>query len=407
MSDKKKVLLITKVQPYPLRDGGTLAQYYFIDGLKDRFSFVLCSIVREEFQKERYELLCQKQSGIKINYVDFIKPKQKATLKSKLKFLVKRGPKRFVTSNEDDFLDSYYQRVDNLTPIEFIDLINRTIREEEIGVVQLDFYDCIDLVFALPDYVKKIFIHHEVRFKRLETSSKSSSCSEEYKNYLINKNRAFELSCLQHFDEVVVFNANDADSIRPYCKKITVSPFAIADEQIFPNDSDYHSPHLLFMGAEGHTPNAQGLKWFLDEIYIPNLEKINMPLYVTGTWSNVFIQNYTNVSSIRFLGVVEHIEEVFHDSILVNPIKSGAGLRTKVLLSMANGIPVFSTRFGAEGCYSETETSHIAFFDSPEEFMANFLLRDFVSLARKGKQYYECHFSKEKLLSIREKVLSL
>ena len=45
---KPKILLITLNSCYPLFHGGAVAQYYFIDGLKDRVQFVLCTEVKTE-----------------------------------------------------------------------------------------------------------------------------------------------------------------------------------------------------------------------------------------------------------------------------------------------------------------------------------------------------------------------
>lgn len=405
--DKPKILLVSQWQPYPLHCGGALAQYYFIDGLKNEFKFVLCTIAHDLKEKETIERLQEKNPELRIYYVEQFRREKKNTwgkMKAALKSL-HRGKTTTSVSAVDDFKDPYFAHVDHAFSQKFIDLINEIIIKEKITKVQFDFYDTIDICYALPKDVEKIFVHHEVRFKRLQLAAAESGCSDAYKNYLIGKTAAFERACLGEMDKVVVFNEDDAKELEPFCKKVIVSPFAIPDELIFDLKHDNVYSRLLFCGGEGHTPNALGLKWFLDEIYVPNHDKINLPLYITGVWSAAFKEQYKACDKVVFCGLVESLATYFEDSIFVNPILTGAGIRTKVLHAMANRVPVMSTRFGAEGCYSAEENSHIAFFDSAEEFLNCFNNCDFKSLAEKGCQYYNRAFNKEKLLGIRKKII--
>lgn len=112
-----------------------------------------------------------------------------------------------------------------------------------------------------------------------------------------------------------------------------------------------------------------------------------------------------NVGSVT--GKVPSIEPWFNHSIFVNPILSGAGLRTKVLHAMVNGVPVMSTRFGAEGCYTEDEKEHLVLFDSADEFITGLQASDMSAIGGKGKTYYQQKFNKEKLLAIRKRIYKI
>jgi len=402
---KPKVLLISTTTVYPLYSGGALAQYYFIDGLQDKVDFSFCTIIRDDKDLKNLHALRASQPSLKVFYSDErVIRKKKRLSHLRAIYSALNSTKRAVAvspTEPDDFTDSYFTHVDHDFSQQFIDLINDVVKTEKIDIVQFDFYDTIDIVFALPSNVKKVFIHHEVRSKRLNLARDKSAVSDANKNYLIGKTTAFERACLPYMDVVGVFNDDDAKELAPYCKKVVVTPFAIPDEQIYGIEQSKSFDRLFFVGGEGHTPNALGLKWFLDEIYIPNYDKIKLPLLVIGNWSQSFQEQYANCQSVQFCGLVDSMKPYFEQSIFVNPILTGAGLRTKVLHAFANSVPVMSTRFGAEGCFDSEDDKHIGLFDSADEFVQLLQNADYASLAKNGYGYYNSKFNKEVLLNTR------
>lgn len=402
----QKLLFVSFIHPYPLKDGGTLAQYYFVDGLKNDFELHFCTIVNNDSQLYWLTQLKNKQPKLNIHYLirqNLSSPQKHSFLKNFYRNFKKSIPAP--PEPNDDFLDPYYYHVDKVIDPSFINFVNDIISQYKIDIVQFDFYDTIDLVFSIPKNIKKVFVNHEVRFKRLELSKNNSNVSNSVKRYLIEKNKLYETGCLKYFDEVIVFNRNDYEQIVPFCNHISISPFAVPEEMVFDIDHNKNFDHFLFMGAEGHTPNAIGLKFFLDEIYIPNLSKINLPILITGTWSDSFVCKYKKYTTIRFLGVIPSIKDVFEHAILINPITTGAGIRTKVLHALANRVPVFSTPFGAEGCYESLSDKHIGFFNTANDFINVFNQTSLEELSINGNNYYNRMFEKTSLIEKRIKAL--
>jgi glycosyltransferase involved in cell wall biosynthesis len=82
--------------------------------------------------------------------------------------------------------------------------------------------------------------------------------------------------------------------------------------------------------------------------------------------------------SIDLRGFVEDVREPLREcSLFVCPILSGSGMRVKLLEAFAAGIPVVSTRVGAEGLAFE-DGDVCALADDPVDFAAHVveLLRD-------------------------------
>jgi glycosyltransferase involved in cell wall biosynthesis len=136
---------------------------------------------------------------------------------------------------------------------------------------------------------------------------------------------------------------------------------------------------------------------------LPNLSRINYICKITGSWSEAFKKKYSECDRIQFLDFVENIDSCYESAILLNPVITGGGLRTKILQAFVNKVPVISTSFGAEGCFHE-EDQHIALFNNADDFVKCLQSIDFLVLAQRGYEYYQREFSKEKLL---EKRLSL
>jgi hypothetical protein len=208
-------------------------------------------------------------------------------------------------------------------------------------------------------------------------------------------------------DSIITFNENDSERLKIINKNTICAPFAIPDALIYKQKASKIFDKFVFSAVEGHTPNAYGLTWFLDFVYIPNINRTIYPIYIIGDWSKQYKKKYKQYKKIIFCGFVETIQPYFENSILVNPILSGAGIRMKVLHAFANKVPVFSTRFGAEGCYTKNEMAHLHFFDSAEEFMHSIEAADnafWENLAIAGNNYYKRKFDKVTLLSARMEI---
>ncbi len=75
--------------------------------------------------------------------------------------------------------------------------------------------------------------------------------------------------------------------------------------------------------------------------------------------------------AIELAGFVEDVQEpLARYSLFVCPILSGSGVRVKLLEAFAAGIPVISTRLGAEGLASE-DGDICALADDPDSFAAH------------------------------------
>ena len=85
-----------------------------------------------------------------------------------------------------------------------------------------------------------------------------------------------------------------------------------------------------------------------------------------------------HAAHMHLLGFVDDVREPLREyAVFVCPILSGSGVRVKLLEAFAAGIPVVSTRVGAEGL-AKMDGEFCALADDPAEFASRVLrlLRD-------------------------------
>jgi glycosyltransferase involved in cell wall biosynthesis len=131
---------------------------------------------------------------------------------------------------------------------------------------------------------------------------------------------------------------------------------------------------MLFLGSFRHEPNTVALDWFVNEV-LPRIvaRRPEARLVVVGAEAPPRHPYADRAPAIEIRGFVEDIREPLgRYAVFVCPVRSGSGVRVKLLEAFSSGIPVVSTRLGAEGlARQDGEFCWLA--DQPEEFADNVL----------------------------------
>ena len=108
---------------------------------------------------------------------------------------------------------------------------------------------------------------------------------------------------------------------------------------------------MLFVGSFRHDPNRIAMDWFVNDV-MPQIlaRQPGAKLIVAGS-DPPPVHAYSDCSgALQMLGYVDDVREVLaRYAVFVCPILSGSGVRVKLLEAFAAGIPMVSTRVGAEG----------------------------------------------------------
>jgi glycosyltransferase involved in cell wall biosynthesis len=126
---------------------------------------------------------------------------------------------------------------------------------------------------------------------------------------------------------------------------------------------------MLFLGSFRHTPNQEALDWFAWKV-MPLVVKAcpNARLAIVGSDPPPRHSLPVPEENLDIRGFVEDAREpLARYAVFVCPILSGSGVRVKLLEAFAAGMPVVSTRLGAEGL-AENDGDVCLLADDPQEF---------------------------------------
>jgi len=125
---------------------------------------------------------------------------------------------------------------------------------------------------------------------------------------------------------------------------------------------------IMFLGGFGHLPNADAVRWFVNEIF-PHIshELPDVRFFIIGADPPEDIETLAS-TSIVITGYVEdltpHLEKA---RVFVAPLRYGAGVKGKIVTAMCYGVPVVTTTIGSEGL-GVVNGEECLIADDPEQF---------------------------------------
>ena len=124
---------------------------------------------------------------------------------------------------------------------------------------------------------------------------------------------------------------------------------------------------ILFVGSMDYHANIDAAMWFVREIWpLVRTRAPGLRLTIAGRDPVACIRNLA-AADIAITGTVSDIRPFYSQALaVVAPLRIGSGTRLKILEAMAAGVPVVSTRLGAEGL-DVIHGENILIADTPEE----------------------------------------
>ncbi|MGH8500492.1 MAG: glycosyltransferase, partial [Methylococcales bacterium] len=108
---------------------------------------------------------------------------------------------------------------------------------------------------------------------------------------------------------------------------------------------------IVFVGNFQHSPNQDGLQWFLESIWpIVHAAQPNIRLNIVGASAPDNLLKISKGMNVVFHGRVENIEAIMDDTrINIAPLRYGAGAKGKISQALACGLPTIATTVAADG----------------------------------------------------------
>ena len=263
-------------------------------------------------------------------------------------------------------------------------LIHRQIFTQRIDVVQLE-YTVLGQYAGQYTHIPTILFEHDVYFqaiaRRLPFITGVVERIKARWEYL--RALRWELRMLPHLDRIQVCSRDNANYLLSFLPelqgRIDDSFRAGIDTWRYSYRPGGREPFtILFLGSFRHTPNLEALTWFVEQVLpLVLTEEPRARVMVVGS-EPPKRNTFQHAEAVELVGFVEDVREpLARYSLFVCPILSGSGVRVKLLEAFAAGIPVVSTRLGAEGL-TDLDGDICALADQPADFARHVvdLLRD-------------------------------
>jgi glycosyltransferase involved in cell wall biosynthesis len=355
-----------------LSSGGNILQFAVLDEMRKYVKITLALPCGSEYDFKRIQKLKGKFPDINIKTLQpFFSSKHK-NLKNRIIFSliavnncflklkayldsvrIRSESESTAEKTRTDFDNFHFVNIGILKNRKFINRINTIINDGSFDLVQIDFIDYLDIVHALPKNLKKVLVHHEIRFARLESSLIDvPNASLIYENYVISNVKMHEINQLKFYDGVIVVSNIDKAKLQKYMpdSRICCIKAPVLEDNIINIEKiNLLIEKLVFVGGENHSPNREAIEWYITELGDRINQFSKLKLHVIGDWSKKSIDKYKIHKNVHFVGFVDDLFNYCKKSIMLVPIKTGSGIRMKILYAMAQGVPVVSTSVGCEG----------------------------------------------------------
>lgn len=403
-----RILIATPSPPWPLHSGGNAAQFSTLKCLADDHDFTLVFPVYTKEQFIHGQELASQLPKVRVRCVDCVAPPRsiaRRTWRSMIDSVqTGMGRRRPPVATSD----SLYYPFDPIRPP-----MIKALREEldrGTDLCQAEYTEMLTLGPWFPREIPKIFVQIQIHFvyvKRfLETHGYTS-----YENYLEGSMRVQELGFLSHFDAVITLSENDRRTHLQHLEpdRVFSSPFPIpTDVGIAQSIPSAFDGRFLFVASEAHGPNRDGLEWLLKEIWPQIVRELpSSRLVVIGEWTE-FTKAAWRAPGVSFTGFVSDLPATLRGGIMLVPVRIGSGIRVKILVALAQGVPTVTTTVGMEGLPIRN-SEHVLIGDDASSFAAAAIRvaqqhEIWKNLAKAGRSVVEQFFSPQKVRERRNEI---
>ena len=388
------ILFLTQILPYPPTSGPKVKTWHVLRYLSQQgYRITLASFVRPEELPyiEKMKEVCAAVHTV---------PVHRSRLSDMLYFLRSLITGRPFLVERDDLS-------------EMRSLVKRLVNSEQVDVIHADQLTMTQFAFPLNlNGGKKpalVFDAHNAVWTITERMKENAP-------FYLKPPLWLETKRIKHFEGMIVsdFQATLAvtepdrlsllEAVHSYAGNgkskfppISVIPIAVDTHQIQPVSREVDSLNIITMGTLYYPPNADGIRWFVQEVF--PLVRHKMPkvtLTIIGkNPPNDFVRVANDPESgVTVTGFVEELDPYFAKSaLMVIPVRAGGGMRVRILEAFARAIPVVTTTVGLEGIQAQpgkdviVEDNPVEFARSVIELLQNKDLQE--RLSRNGRQLVE------------------
>ncbi len=153
---------------------------------------------------------------------------------------------------------------------------------------------------------------------------------------------------------LTVVAKSDADYLKDaYGVKSVVIPNGVDFEYYHPKEKEVSGvrPITVFTGVMDYAPNVDTAVRFAREVFpIAKGLSPELEFHIVGAKPTEQVRSLESVSGVRVLGQVDDMRPyLWNSAVFVCPMRTGSGIKNKILAAMAADLPVVASRLGIAG----------------------------------------------------------
>jgi glycosyltransferase involved in cell wall biosynthesis len=347
------ILLLTQVAPYPPDSGPKIKTHYVLRWLAQQHDVTLVSFVRspaEEAAAQALRPLCRAVHTVPLRRS---RPRDAAAL---LRGVVDRRP---VTLLRDESA-AMRRLLEQLTTTQRFDLVHA----DQLNMAQF----ALDL-----DGLPAVLDLHNAVWSIVARLARSARGLRRWALLLeAARLRRYEGWACRQAAAVIAVSEADRAALQEVAGPvpIDVAPIAVdvVSQPLIERAADANA--ALSVATMFWPPNVDGVCWFGREIY-PQVRRTqpDVPFYVVGARPARAVRSLASQQpGVVVTGYVADLLPFQRQTAaFVVPLRSGSGMRVKILEAFARGLPVVSTTIGYEGI-DATPGEHLLVADEPRAF---------------------------------------
>lgn len=405
----KKVIFITSRLINPVNSGTKVVLYNYCKGLKEKFD---CEIYQISFYEEEHDKNVVQPTFIKeIQLVEQPKLIEKLWNIFRYSLISKNWPIQvsiYYSKKTEKELKCYINKVN--PDIIICDLARtaqyvRNIKDNKyIKVLEMQ-----DLISKRYDRQAKATMSSQNAFgaytnkipyiiRKVISGEKLLKRILRYESKLLSK---YEIEVSKEFEHVIFVSKNEAEQLNEILKEKKCFSVSLGVDYEYFSEKLGVKPKVNMIGFIGNmniSHNKDAVNNFIKNI-LPKLINYNPNIIfrIIGMCSKEYKSLFKGNKNIEVTGPVDDLRMYSKEcSLMVAPLTYGSGIKTKVLESMAMGIPVVTNEIGAEGIYAINK-KEILICNSNEEFISEInklLSKDYYrnEIAKNGQRFVKENF---------------
>lgn len=238
---------------------------------------------------------------------------------------------------------------------------------------------------------KVVFLNADMHFLREMREAELNGGKEAMASAM--RTRARELEVVSRADVTLVHSEFERELLRGELPGADIRLFPLIHDPVGEAAPLQGREGVCFVGGFRHPPNADGIRWFVDEAWPLVLrEAPDAMLRIVGSHMPAEVKALGERPGVEAVGFVADLGSFLdRQRVSVAPLRYGAGAKGKVAESLARGLPMVCTPVAAEGMGLEPGRDLLV-GESAQDLAANVveLLRDdrrWLALSQAGIAY--------------------